>query len=174
MTKFFRGCMQQCQHEKSQFCIVPAPPTNLTKHARIACSVKHEGAMRAHAGNWMMNAKIFSALHVECSTQRASMCCLRQPAIPVPGQLQYPGYATVQILNWNYGLSLFSQGCTIPRTTPQISLAGEQKFTKSIYPQKNSQSEFTVTWAVVHNSCQCNFFCVKATRNIIIAANHHP
>ena len=35
-----------------------------------------------------------SALRADSSALRASMRCRRQREIPVPGQIQYPGYAT--------------------------------------------------------------------------------
>jgi len=52
--------MQQSQHEKSQFCTEPGSPAN------------HEGAMRAHPGNWEMKAKFFSALCTNSSALHAA------------------------------------------------------------------------------------------------------
>ena len=73
--------MQQCQHEKSQFCTPPGSPAN------------HEGARKANPGNWKMKAKIFFRASHELKLITATRC-LRHRAIPVPWQLQYPGYAT--------------------------------------------------------------------------------
>ena len=46
--------MQQCQHEKSQFCTVPGSPANLTKQGLLAVQ-----STRAHPGNRKMKAKNF-------------------------------------------------------------------------------------------------------------------
>jgi len=73
MTKFCQRCMQQCHHEKSQFCTVPSSPTNLTKQGLLAVCA-------------------------EWSALRTSMHYLWQCAIPVPGQLQYPGYTTAAVI----------------------------------------------------------------------------
>jgi len=51
MTKFCWGCMQQCQHEKSQFCTVPGSPVN------------HEAIMRVHPSNWKMKVNFFCTKH---------------------------------------------------------------------------------------------------------------
>ena len=82
MTKFCRRCMQQCQHENSQFCTVPGSPAN------------HEGTTRAHPGNWKRKVKFFPVLCLNWLALRTSMRYRQQCEIPMPGQLQYPGYAT--------------------------------------------------------------------------------
>jgi len=41
-----------------------------------------------------MTAIFFSALRADSSALRVSTRCRRQREIPVPGQIQYPGYAT--------------------------------------------------------------------------------
>jgi len=56
MTKFCQRCMQQCQHEKSQFCTLPGSPANLTKQGFLQCE---EGATIADPCNWKMKARSF-------------------------------------------------------------------------------------------------------------------
>ena len=64
--------MQQCQHEKSQFCTAPGSPAN------------HRGATTAQPGNWQMKAKNFPALCADWSTLCTDIHCLWQHELSVP------------------------------------------------------------------------------------------
>jgi len=87
--------MKQCQHDKSHFCIVPGSPANLTKQGLLAVRSMKVPQEPILVTEKRRHKKIFHSSRGIINSTRL-MCCRQQPTVPVPGQIQYPGYATGQ------------------------------------------------------------------------------